>query len=131
MSFNNKIQTLIHKIEKKLPFNKSIFTKYFTLFAIIFLITLTLLGSSVFILVNNYASDERTNLLKQNTASISSTISSTLIMQDMNYNYSMEKALICETLATVSQSIDADIFVCDVGGNIIMCMEKASSSHIY
>ena len=83
MSFNNKIQTLIHKIEKKLPFNKSIFTKYFTLFAIIFLITLTLLGSSVFILVNNYASDERTNLLKQNTASISSTISSTLIMQDM------------------------------------------------
>lgn len=131
MSFNNKIQTLIHKIEKKLPFNKSIFTKYFTLFAIIFLITLTLLGSSVFILVNNYASDERTNLLKQNTASISSTISSTLIMQDMNYNYSMEKALICETLATVSQSIDADIFVCDVGGNIIMCKEKASSSHIY
>lgn len=131
MSFNNKIQSLIHKIEKKLPFSKSIFTKYFTLFAIIFIITLTLLGSSVFILVNNYTSDERTNLLKENTAAISSTVSSTLIMQDMNFSYSMEKALICETLATVSQSIDADIFICDVGGNIIMCKEKASSGHIF
>ncbi len=131
MSFNNKIQSFIYKIEKKMPYNKSIFTKYFSLFAIIFMIALTILGSSVFILVNNYTADERTNLLKENTASISSTISSTLIMQDMNYNYSMEKALICETLATVSKSIDADIFVCDVGGNIIMCKEKASSSHIF
>lgn len=131
MSLSNMIQSHIQKIEKRLPFNKSIFTKYFTLFAIIFIITLTILGSSVFILINNYSSDERTNLLKQNTASISSTISSTLIMQDMNYNYSVEKALICETLATVSQSIDADIFVCDVGGNIIMCKEKATSNYIF
>lgn len=114
--------------QKNFPYNKSIFIKYLTLFVIIFLVSLTILGISVFALINNYTTDEKTNLLKENTASISSTVSTTLITQDMNSSYSMEKELICETLATVSKSIDADVFVCDVEGNIIMCKEKATSS---
>ena len=114
--------------QKNFPYNKSIFIKYLTLFVIIFLVSLTILGISVFALISNYTADEKTNLLKENTASISSTVSTTLITQDMNSSYSMEKELICETLATVSKSIDADVFVCDVEGNIIMCKEKATSS---
>lgn len=130
MSDNKRLNQFVKKIEARIPVRKNIFTKYFMLFAAIFLITLTALGSSLFILVNNYTTSERTALLKENTASISGTVSATLITQDMNTRYSLEKELLCETLSTVSQSIDADVFVCDNEGKIILCSEKAGTSPI-
>ena len=63
--------------------------------------------------VNHYEVDENTALLKSNVSSIASTVEGTLITQDMNTTYSVEKELLCETLATVSKSINADVFVCD------------------
>ncbi len=72
-------------------------------------------------MVNAYSQNERTNLLKENVQSVSGTISSSLIMQDINSRYSVEKELMCESLYIISNSIDADVFVCDVEGNIILC----------
>lgn len=45
----------------------------------------------------------------------------------MNDYYSVEKVMICKSLSIISKSINADIFVCDVEGNIIMCKERAGS----
>jgi signal transduction histidine kinase len=45
----------------------------------------------------------------------------------MNNVYSGEKAMICSSLKVISNSIDADLFVCDVEGNIILCKEKSES----
>lgn len=109
----------------------NIFTKYFLTFAGIFLTLLIFLGFSLMLLVNNYTVKERTDLLQQNVSSITKTIEGTLITQDMNYKYSLEKELLCETLATVSQSIDADVFVCDTEGNVILCREKAGANPIF
>ena len=64
---------------------------------------------------------------KSNTASVSSTVENVIDIQDMNKSYSLEKELICETLSTISQSIEADVFVCDPDGNIIFCGERAGS----
>lgn len=112
----------------KKPFKSNIFVKYFLLFAAIFLIVLTVLGSSLMILVNAYSQNEKTKLLKENAQSVSGTVSSSMIMQDMNNRYSVEKELICESLYIISNSIDADVFVCDVEGNIILCKERAYST---
>lgn len=109
------------------PVKSNIFAKYFLLFAAIFLVTLTVLGSALTLLVNAYTQNERTTLLKENVKNVSDTISSSLIMQDINSRYSVEKELICESLYIISNSIDADIFVCDVEGNIILCKERAYS----
>lgn len=79
-------------------------------------------------MVNAYSQNERTNLLKENVQSVSGTISSSLIMQDINSRYSVEKELMCESLYIISNSIDADVFVCDVEGNIILCKERAYST---
>lgn len=131
MESNSKkppFQALIDKIS---PEKANLFTKYFTMFVCIFSVLLVILGSSLFILMNNYTMKDRTRLLRENVASISHTIENTLIMQDMNEHYSMEKEMICSTLATVSQSIDADVFVCDVEGKIIMCGERAGKYPIY
>ena len=106
----------------KKPVKSNIFAKYFLLFAAIFLVTLTVLGTALTLMVNAYSQNERTNLLKENVQSVSGTISSSLIMQDINSRYSVEKELMCESLYIISNSIDADVFVCDVEGNIILCM---------
>ncbi|MCH5320150.1 MAG: HAMP domain-containing histidine kinase [Eubacterium sp.] len=103
----------------------NIFAKYFILFAAIFLIVLTILGASLIILVNAYTQNENTKLLKENAQSIADSVRQNLIVQDMNDHYTVEKEMICRTLNIISNSIDADLFVCDVGGNIIMCKEKS------
>ena len=86
------------------------------------------LGTALTLMVNAYSQNERTNLLKENVQSVSGTISSSLIMQDINSRYSVEKELMCESLYIISNSIDADVFVCDVEGNIILCKERAYST---
>ena len=115
----------IIKLAEFLHIKPNIFTKYFLTFAAIFLTVLIVLGSVLMLLVNRYEIEENTSLLKSNVSSIASTIEDTLITQDMNTSYSFEKELLCETLATVSKSINADVFVCDTEGNIILCRDKA------
>lgn len=119
----------IAKAEKKYIKN-SIFAKYFILFASIFLVTLGALGITLTLLFSLYTQNENTKLLKENVNSIAETVNSSLIVQDMNDIYSVEKGIICNSLSIISASIDADIFICDVEGNIIMCKEKGESSPV-
>lgn len=127
MSIKSQLEALKNRTSRIILANSNIFTKYFLLFAAIFIIVFTVLGSSLFILVNNYTANERTKLLKNNTASVSNTVENVISIDEMNTGYSLEKEVICETLSTISQSIEADVFVCDLDGNIIFCGERAGS----
>lgn len=109
----------------------NIFAKYFILFATIFLVVLTILGTTLTILVSVYTQNENTRLLKENTQTIANSVKSTLVVQDMNDNYSVEKEMICSSLNIISNSIDADLFVCDVEGNVILCKEKANTAPLF
>lgn len=102
----------------------NIFFRYFIIFVAIFLVTFTILGTSLIVLVNAYSLQEKTTLLEENSKTLANTISNTFIVNDMNSNYSVEKESICESLSVVSKCIDADIFVCDTGGNVILCKEQ-------
>lgn len=102
----------------------NIFFTYFVLFATIFLVTFAALGVSLMAVVNTYSLHEKTDLLQENCETIAQTVSHNLIVNNMNSNYSPEKEKICESLDVVSNCIDADIFICDTGGTVIMCKEK-------
>lgn len=102
----------------------NIFLRYFLIFVAIFLVTFSILGSSLIILVNSYSLQEKTTLLEKNSKTIADTVSSTLLVNDMNSIYSHEKVVICEYLSVVSSCIDSDIFVCDTGGNVILCKDQ-------
>lgn len=104
----------------------NIFARYFFLFAAIFLVVMTILGTTLTILVNVYTTNENTKLLKENAVSVADSVSSSLAVNDMNNRFSVEKTMICNSLYIISSSINADIFVCDVEGNIILCKEKAN-----
>lgn len=105
----------------------NIFLRYFLIFAGIFLVTFSILGSSLIVLVNAYSLQEKTTLLAENSNGIADTVASTLTVNDMNADYSYEKESICESLAVVSNCIDSDIFVCDTGGNVILCKEQTGA----
>ena len=109
----------------------NIFLTYFLMFASIFLITFAVLGTSLIILVNKYAIDEKTNLLRENSQAIAKTVSSTLIVNNMNSEFSHEKEGICESLSVVSNCIDSDVFVCDNEGKIILCKDRTGIESYY
>ena len=69
----------------------NIFFSYFVMFAMILLVTFAVLGTSLTFMVNKYSIEEKTNLLKENTQSIAQSVSSTLIVNNMNSSYSHEK----------------------------------------
>ena len=97
MFIKDKFCAAKRNITDYLFMNTNIFAKYFILFAVIFLIVLTVLGSSLFIIVNNYTANERTKLLRTNTSSLAGTVENIIQLQDMNKMYSIEKVIICET----------------------------------
>lgn len=107
---------------------RNIFARYFLLFAAMFLAMTAILGTVLTLLVNAYVLNNNTKLLQENAVSIASSVESSLSVRDMNNSYSLEKGMLCNTLNVISNSIDADIFVCDVEGNIIMCKEKSNAS---
>ncbi len=109
----------------------NMFVKYFILFAIIFLFCLGILGVSLVLLVNIYWQEKNTSLLEKNTHSICTTMQSICTMDDMNTDYSIGKEVVCETLSILSNSVEADIFVCDVEGNVILCKENAGAHAAY
>ncbi len=111
---------------KGLRFKKrfNIFTRYFILFVSIFVVSFAALGTALILLVNTYSLNEKTELLRENSSEIASSISDLFIVNDMNSTYSYQKEMMCEQLATISNCIDADVFVCDVEGNVIFCKDQ-------
>lgn len=103
----------------------NIFTKYFLIFVGIFTLAFVLIGTTLVMSVNSYVLNEKTNLLKENTKDIGNTVSQTLIVNNMNSQYTFDKASIAQNLAMVSKCIDADIFVCDAGGGVIICKDQS------
>ena len=72
----------------------NIFAKYFLLFSTIMLVVLTFLGTTLTVLVGAYTQRQTTDLLMENVESIANSVSSNLLVADMNDNYSDEKEMI-------------------------------------
>ena len=96
---------------KKKSRKQNIFLTYFVLFGALFAVSFTILGGSLIMMVNGYSLNEKTNLLKENTATLSRAVSETLIINDMNSSYSPEKEVLSESLMMVSNCIDSAIFI--------------------
>ncbi len=116
---------------KKKKTRSNIFITYFILFASIFLVTFGVLGATLIFMVNAYSLEAKTKLLQENTQSLADSIAATLIVNNMNADYSYEKMEICKTLGVVSSCIDSDVFVCDTEGKIILCKEQPDNSPYY
>lgn len=108
----------------------NIFFKYFVAFSLIIAVSFTILGSSLMIFVSDYWQKERTSLMYENSKKMADTVRSVLDKEDMNGSYTVTKRMIASTLSVISSSIEADIFVTDLNGTVIICKERSAVGDI-
>ncbi len=116
---------------KKFPFKRSgTFRKYFmSIFASV-LIVLFSLGISLLLFVAQYWKDTNVSLLTENVKTLSATASDYFKLDDQSSYINNPTVMLAYSLSLVSSSIDADIYICDLDGNVILCKDIISSIKI-
>lgn len=98
---------------------KSIFKRYLCITMAIVIISFIMLGSVMMLFFTSYWRDEKKELLTQNAVSTAN-LAGAFISQQNEGEYKMSTELLRGFISSFSTSIDADIFVTDLNGNIVV-----------
>ena len=110
---------------------RSLFRKYLTFGLLILLVSFISLSVMMYIFVNNYWEGEKKNNLVDNVTRVSTILEASSRIT----SYSVYGSLLDEfeifglTFNTISQSIDADIFIVDNTGECLYCTEGSDCIH--
>lgn len=102
-----------------------IFWKYLITMFLIIAIVFTTLGVLLMVFVANYWKNETINLLGENVTRIA-VASQEYFNLDEETGYKSPKVMLTYSLSLVSSSIKADIYICDLDGNVIICKDVDS-----
>ena len=105
-----------------------IFWKYLITMFLIIAIVFTVLGVSLMVFVANYWRNETIDLLGENVTRIA-IASQDYFNLDEETGYKSPKVMLTYSLSLVSSSINADIYICDIDGNVIICKDMESPIH--
>lgn len=105
-----------------------LFAKYFFVISVVILICFTVLGSSLLLFVSNYRRTEKTKLLAENARSISETTQRFLSSGKLDGENMNDAVLMSNTLSLISAAIDADVFICDTSGKVIVCRDLITNN---
>ena len=98
---------------------KSNFTRYLAITMGIVVLSFIMLGSVMMIFFSQYWRGEKKDLLLKNANSIAD-MSSVFLTKTGEGSYRLETSVLQGFVATFSSSIDADIFITDLEGNILL-----------
>ena len=98
---------------------KSIFRRYLAITMGIVVLSFVMLGSVMMIFFSRYWQGEKKDLLLKNANSIAD-VSSVFLTKSGEDSYQLETNVLKGFIATFSTSIDADIFITDLEGNILL-----------
>lgn len=116
-----KLQHIKQKISHHFS-HQSLFVKYFTVFFIMVFICFLVLGMTLSLFVSNYWTDQKEQILKENVKTVSEN-SSHVLTSWLQEEPEGAILFVSNTLSTVSRAIDADVFICDTQGRVILCKE--------
>ncbi len=108
------------RIKKK---HLNLFAKYFLVITMVIFICFAVLGCSLLLFVSNYWRTEKTNLLKENALKVASTTADLLSSGMLDKDGEGTVAILCNTLTLVSSAIEADVFICNLDGSVILCKD--------
>lgn len=111
-------------------FGSNSFRKYFTVISLIIIFCFIILGIAMLGFVSNYWQEENGDLLLENAQSISAMTSRIIDKETIQINRT-SAIIMCNTLSVVSNSINADAFVVDLTGKVILCKERSSGTGDY
>lgn len=98
---------------------KSIFKRYLSITMIIVILSFVMLGSVMMIFFARYWRQEKRELLTQNASSISG-MAGQFLTERENESFELRTNVLEGFIASFSTSIDADIFITDLEGNILL-----------
>ncbi len=108
----------------KISFKRSsTFRKYFmSIFASV-LIVLVVLGLSLLVFVANYWKDTNVELLTENVKILSDSASEYFELDSESEYINDPTVMLAYSLSIVSNSINSDVYICDLDGNVILCKD--------
>lgn len=104
-----------------------LFAKYFFVISTVILICFTVLGSALLLFMSNYRRTEKTELLVENAKSTAATTARLMVSDKIEENSISTTILMSNTLSLVSSAIDADIFICNPQGQVILCKDQITN----
>lgn len=107
---------------------KTIFSRYLAVSLSAVLVGFTLLGVMLVFFVTQFSHDEKQNLLVENAHSVSSVISSYSVI-DGNKIEIVDYVRWQSVISTVATSIDADVFIADASGNIVIASNTSGVNY--
>lgn len=123
----NRFKTLIARI-KRIINNRTIFLKYFSaMFVLEFFCFIVLAIAVSFIGTNNWTK-ETLKLMSDNTqrvADLTEEILENRLQDDMRNATFM----LCNNITMISKAIDADVFVSNMSGEVILCQDLVSDNY--
>ncbi len=108
----------------------SFFIKYLAFtFAMIF-VCFGVLGSFLLVFVSRYWAEEKSAVLTETASSFASSMSELLSAGRIDMNTENSIVTLCSSISLISDSIDADVFVCDIYGNVLLCRDIVSRGNV-
>lgn len=104
----------------------SFFMKYFAVFSAVIIVCMFAIGVFLLFFTVNYWRDTKLEILQKNAANIAKTTANSLSQAEIFNDYERATIVICNSLEQISGSIDADIFVCNLEGNVVLCKDILS-----
>lgn len=115
----------------KVSFKRSsTFRKYFISIFASFLVVLLALGLSMLVFVANYWKDTNVELLTENVKKLSVTASEYFELDDKNEFINDPTVVLAYSLSLVSDSINSDLYICDLDGHVILCKDIINSINL-
>ncbi len=100
---------------------KSLFTKYFTLFTSIILGTMAILGAVLLFFASQYFKYERERLLLRNARNAAAIIASEYVLRSDN---SIRSTVVLSSFEILGSAVDATIFLTDTKGKTLVTTQK-------
>ena len=113
------------------PKNKKLFYKYLSIITLVSLFSVLLVCSTYLGIASKYRNDEQLSTLERNTTIISQNSEKILSQFSGKYNSGEEVdisplSMICNTINNMSAALDADIFIINMNGEVVVCKEMMS-----
>lgn len=109
---------------------KNIFTKYFTVISFIVFICLAVVGTFLLFFISDYWQKGKADLLSENAKSISQSMSSLIESETIEADRMQTYLLMYHSMKLISEAIDADIFICDTSGEVVVCGDSTDYTNL-
>jgi len=116
------------KEKKRVPMRNTLFFKYFAITMAIIVVTIVAIAIVFLIFLANYWTGTSVDTLTRNVLNVSETAEDLFKSGKAENDNAEANLVLCNSLTMVSNAIDADVFMTNLNGDIILCKDLLNSN---